>query len=82
MRQYKIPDFKVGDRVAYTVQWLRSTGMSHSELSHARGEVIGITRLGERALIEVKWTVNDLPNRILDANLALVGPNPRFANVD
>ncbi len=87
MRQYKVPDFKVGDKVAYTVQFLRSIGMSHTEMSHARGNVINVHVFGSQQtprLIEINWSDKglDLPSKVLAPNLALVGPNPRFTNVD
>jgi len=82
MRKYKVPDFKVGDKVAYSVQWLRSTGQGHSEVSHARGIVTSIGPLIDNhiTLLEIDW--GSITTKVLDDNLALVGPNPRFANVD
>ena len=83
MRKYQIPDFKIGDRVAYSVQFLASIGMSHTFMGRARGKIIGLDKLGERALVRIQWdNTEDPPVRVLDANLALIGPNPRFANVD
>ncbi len=89
MRKYPIPEFKINDIIAYSVQFLKSINMSHSDLSHARGTVIGVIRFGERSLIEIKWDnksiegdINTIPNKVLDANLALVGLNPRFSNID
>jgi hypothetical protein len=35
----------VGDKVAYSVQFLRNIGMSHSDMSHARGVVTEVARL-------------------------------------
>lgn len=70
--------FKKGDKVAYAVQWLRSVGLSHSDYAHARGIVTDING----RIITVKWDTNDIPPKVLDSNLAKVGPNRRFCNID
>ena len=74
--------FQKGDKVALSVQWLKSAGMTVGELPHARGVVKAIQPLGTRNLIEVDWGRDDIPGKVLDANLAHVGPNRRFCNVD
>lgn len=76
----RTPTFNVGDKVAYSVQWLKSVGMSHSDYARARGEVTDVRALGGSPLITVEWSDPDIPARILAANLAHVGPNTRFAN--
>ena len=80
MTNTKIPKFEKGDEVAYSVQWLASTGQSHSDLSHARGRVVRLVPFGQdgRYLVEIDWDNEDIPNKVLDANLAHVGPNMRF----
>jgi hypothetical protein len=73
----------IGDAVAHSVQWLQSVGMSHSDLSHARGTVVAIKVNGGQVpnVITVDWGIDDdIPPRILESNLALVGPNMRFCN--
>lgn len=76
------PRFTVGDKVAYSVQFLRSIGMSHSDMAHARGEIVGFTPLGSTTLLaEIRWNC-DMPARVNVHNLAKVGANRRFANVD
>ena len=84
MRKYKTPSFAIGDKVAYSVQFLKSTGMSHTPLAHVRGTVDTIEPFGNGNLIGIVWDslAANYPRKILDHNLALVGPNPRFANVD
>jgi len=79
----KTPKFKQGDKVAYSVQFLRSIGMSHGDMAHARGVVQAVTDFGspDRKLVSINWDC-DMPPKVLDANLALVGANRRFANVD
>lgn len=82
MRQYPAPKLSVGDRVAYSVQFLRSIGMSHSDMAHARGIVRGFTPLGPRTLLaDIEWD-REMPPRVNVGNLAKVGANARFANVD
>lgn len=71
---------KVGDKVAYSVQWLRNTGQSHSDLSHARGTLTKLTPFGSGELATVDWGNPDIPERILAANLAKVGLNTKFSN--
>lgn len=69
----------VGDKVAYSVQFLRSIGMSHSSMARARGVVKSIETLGgglELAVID--WS-DDSPERVNVQNLAKVGANLRFA---
>jgi len=81
MAKLKTPNFKPGDKVAYSVQWLKSCQLQHSDLAHDRGIVKRLIPLGERNLVEIEWQ-GDSPPKVLDANLALVGPNMRFANCD
>ncbi len=70
----------IGDAVAHSVQWLQSVGMSHSDLSHARGKVTAIKVNGGQVpnVITVDWGTDEIPPRILESNLAIVGPNMRF----
>ena len=76
------PQFVVGDKVAYSVQFLRSIGMSHGEMAHARGTITGFTPIGRDTLLaDIAWNI-DMPARVNVANLARVGPNKRFCNVD
>lgn len=69
-----------GDRVAYSVQFLKSIGMSHSEMAQARGRCVGTLAIGSTTLAEVEWDncgIN-LPGRVNIHNLAKVGANARF----
>ena len=82
MRTYPPPKLVIGDKVAYSVQFLRSIGMSHTPMSHARGVVTGFTPLGkDTTLVAIQWDC-EMPKRVNIFNLAKVGPNARFANVD
>ena len=82
MRTYKTPDFKLGDKIAYSVQFLKSIGMSHGDMAHARGHITGFMPLGDSTLAEITWNKGEFPGKVNVANLAKVGPNPRFCNVD
>ena len=74
----------LGDKVAYSVQFLKSIGMSHSDMAHARGVVTDLTPLGRDGTIlaRIEWQGADMPGRVNTANLARVGPNRRFCNCD
>ena len=71
-----------GDKVAYSVQFLRSIGMSHSEMAHARGIVTEVKPLGSHTVLAtIQWD-REMPERVNVANLARVGLNRKFSNVD
>lgn len=72
----------IGDRVAYSVQFLKSIGMSHGDMAHARGVVNSIEPLASTLLAVIVWDDPWMPTRVNTANLAKVGPNRRFCNVD
>jgi hypothetical protein len=75
--------FQIGDKVAYSVQFLRSIGESHSDLAHARGTVQNVVSLGDgKALVVVTWNDQTIPGKVLSVNLAHVGLNRKFQNVD
>jgi hypothetical protein len=76
----KTPTFKIGDRVAYSFQWLKSAGMLHSEYAQGRGIVTAVKPLGSGALVSIDWQKGAGAPRVLAANLAHVGANRRFAN--
>lgn len=70
---------QVGDKVAYSVQFLKSIGMSHSDMSHGRGVITDIKSFGgSLTLATIKWNDPELPERVAVPNLAKVGPNSRF----
>ena len=72
----------VGTKVAYSVQFLKSIGMSHSDMAHARGIVTEIKTHGrDFTLASIDWD-REMPARVLVANLAPVGLNRRFSNID
>lgn len=74
----------IGSKVAYSVQFLRSIGMSHGEMAFARGTVAEVETHGSSfVLARIAWDKNaDMPERVNVHNLAIVGPNRKFCNVD
>jgi len=83
VRQYKTPKFTEGDKVAYSVQFLKSIGMNHGDIARARGTITSFMLLGtDTQLASITWDRGELPSKVNTANLARVGPNPRFCNVD
>ena len=83
LRKYKTPDFQPGDRCAYSVQFLKSIGESHGEMAHGRGTIREIKRYTDTLILaSIDWGGAELPEKVNVCNLAKVGPNPRFANVD
>lgn len=84
-RSYPVPDFKVGDRVAYSVQFLQSICESHGDIGHARGAIRELRPIpGGSTLASITWDQPgvSIPAVVNVANLALIGPNPRFCKVD
>ena len=68
---------EIGTKVAYSVQWLKNTGLSHSEFSRYRGEIIEIIPMGKAQLAEIRWSHGET-QKVLVENLAVVGPNRKF----
>lgn len=86
--QYTIKGMKmakkinVGDKVAYSVQFLKSIGMSHSEMARARGVVTALKALSrETTLAVIDWDC-EMPVRVNTKNLAIKGANRQFCNID
>lgn len=71
----------VGDRVAFSVQFLRSIDSEHSHLAVMRGTITRLTSLGSTQLADIAWDGCD-PSRANVANLAIVGANRKFCWVD
>ena len=76
MAKFKV---EIGDKVGYSVQFLKSVGMSHSDMAHGRGVVEAVEKLGASSeLAVIDWGEADLPEKVNVQNLAKVGPNLRF----
>lgn len=83
IRYYPVPDFKVGDKVSYSVQFLASIGINPTDpMCHARGEILELQDRGMPNLVAKLSWAPDFPEYVNTYNLALVGPNPRHCNVD
>ena len=63
---------EAGDTVAYSKQWLRSTGQMTGDAPFARGQVTGLVSLGSLVLAEIAWDKPDLPTRVNVKNLSRV----------
>ncbi len=65
---------QVGDRVAYSTIFLRSTGQYTGDVPFARGTVVSLLPLGGRAAViaEIDWHSDELPPRVHVANLVTV----------
>jgi hypothetical protein len=69
----------IGDKVAYSVDFLRNIGQSHSAMARGRGTVIDRTALtSDFILITIDWNGAKLPPKVNEQNLAKVGSNTRF----
>lgn len=71
----------IGQKVAYSVQFLHSISESPTgELCHWRGIVLYTYSVGSLKLAKVKWDHMENPISVNVHNLAIVGPNSKFAN--
>ena len=71
----------IGDRVAYSANWLRSTGNYAGRLPFLRGEIINLEDLcKDFTLAHVQWEGVDEPAKINIRNLAKVGTAAMNAN--
>jgi hypothetical protein len=68
--------FQVGDRVAYSVAFLRSTGQTTGDAPRLRGTVQDVQQLGQVALIVIKWDGVFVRSDYHDDGLArVIAPN-------
>lgn len=77
--QKQMSRLKIGDKIAYSVQFLRSIGMSHSDIARARGIITSLRTVGETILAEIDWHDEEIPARVNVKNLTRVGLNTRFS---
>ena len=74
---------KIGDRIAYSVQFLKSIFESQGEMALARGKIVELQKIGESiVLATIEWDeeCKDMPKRVNVKNLAHVGPNSGFCS--
>jgi hypothetical protein len=65
---------EVGDRVRYSVRFLRSIGAYTGVLPFAQGIVVEMLPLSrETTLARIQWDRSDIPDKVNTANLVQVG---------
>ena len=72
--------FAIGDRVAYSVAFLKSTGQNTGDIPRLRGTVKAVQSLGAQQLVTIAWDNfrvrseyhNDGLGRVIAPNLTLV----------
>ena len=67
----KKSNLKVGDKVRYASEFLRSIGVHTGDMCFAKGEITEIHTLGEgpNKFAHVRWDYDDLPDKIHVLNL-------------
>ena len=63
----------VGDKVKYSRDFLRSTGMLTGVIPVARGEIVSLEDFGEGKLVTIDWNFIGVPKKVLSCNLVKVG---------
>ena len=64
---------QIGDKVKYSVRFLRSIACYAGPMACATGTVIAMEEFGSSSLVSVDWHGEDLPKRILESNLTVKG---------
>ena len=68
---------QIGDKVAFSKQWLQSTCQYMGDIPHARGEVTELITVTNEVIVAViRWDRFDIPTRINTRNLVLVEKIP------
>lgn len=70
--QQRTSPIKVGDTVAYSAAFCRSTGQLTGDTPHARGKVLAVEPVGGLVLARIEWDKPNLPERVSVKNLAVV----------
>jgi hypothetical protein len=70
--QQRISPVSVGDKVAYSKAFLRSTGQFTGPVPFARGKVKELTTLGSITLATIEWDHPDCPDKVNVCNLSRV----------
>ena len=76
----KVTKFNLGDRVAYSAAWLRSTGNMVGDLPRLRGSVVAVQPFSDKQLVVIAWDNyrvqseyhDDGLGRVISPNLTLV----------
>ena len=70
---------KIGDRVAMSAAWLRSTNQYVGDMVHDRGTVRSLKEYGGSLTVAtIEWDLGCSPPKVVAANLACVG-TPRMS---
>ena len=64
---------QIGDKVKYSVRFLRSIACYAGPMACATGTVTAMEEFGSSSLVSVDWHGEDLPKRILESNLTVKG---------
>lgn len=73
----RVTAIQIGDRVAVSARFLRSTGQNTGDICFCRGTVAALKQLGEITLADIQWellngTPPDVPTRMNVTNLSKV----------
>ena len=52
--------FKPGDKVAYSIQFLKSIGMNHSDMAHAKGVIKDLNLI----IASIDWDDKEMPTKV------------------
>lgn len=64
---------KIGDRVRYTAQWLRSCGMYTGNICFAKGEIVEVRKCSRDFILAVvQWDNDYIPRVVNVGNLEIV----------
>ena len=73
---------QIGDKVRYSVNFLRSISCYAGPMACATGIVSAVEPFGSQPLVTVDWQGEDLPKRILECNLTVKGsPKARLESI-
>jgi hypothetical protein len=73
--------FTIGDRVAYSAAFLKSTGQHAGDVPHLRGTVKAVTSLGSQQLVTIAWDNYHVKSEYHDDGLGrVIAPNLTLVN--
>ena len=76
MKTKQAKTFTVGDRVAYGVNWLRSTGNIAGDLPRLRGTVRAVEPFSDKQLVVIEWDNYRVQSEYHDDGLGrVIAPN-------
>jgi hypothetical protein len=57
----KVAEFEIGDRVAYSASFLKSTGQRTGDTPFLRGEIVSVEPFGGHQLCTIRWELRGKP---------------------